>query len=87
MTASSVSSTRAEGCAEEGRIKAVYRGEEMRRLVGQDGKGQVRTVDVMILDEGRGIIPLRGRGRALVHSNAIYAFGALSYETVCTRRG
>jgi hypothetical protein len=34
-------------------------------------------VDVMILDEGRGVIPLRGRGsdpaRALPHSTAMFA--------------
>lgn len=38
-----ISSTCSEGCAEDGRIKAVQRGEEKQRFVGQDAKGQVRA--------------------------------------------
>jgi len=30
-------------------------------LVGQGAKGQVRAMDVVISDEGTGVIPLRGR--------------------------
>ena len=48
MTTSYVSSTRSEGCVEEGRIKAVERGEEERSGVEQEVKGQVRPVDVVI---------------------------------------
>ena len=57
MTTGSVSSTRPEGCAKEGRIKADYREEEKRRLGRQEAKGQVYA-----MDEGRGVIPLRVRG-------------------------
>lgn len=46
MTTSSVSSIHSQDGAEEGRIKAVYKGEEMRRSVGQEAKGQPRAVDV-----------------------------------------
>ena len=37
-------------------------------MVGQDAKGQMRAVDAVISDEGRGVKPLRGRrARALPH--------------------
>ena len=58
VTNSSVSSTPSKGCAKEGRIKAVEKGEAERELVEQDAKGQVRAVDMVILDEGSGVIPL-----------------------------
>ena len=48
MMTSYVSSTCSEGCVEEGRIKAVERGEEERSGVEQEVKGQVRRVDVVI---------------------------------------
>ena len=42
----------------------------------QDAKGQVCAVDVVILDRGRGVIPLRGcksdRVQALPHPSAMY---------------
>ena len=47
MTAGSVSSTRSEACAEEGRNKDVQRGEKIG--------AQVCAVDVVISDEGRGV--------------------------------
>ena len=50
MTTGSVSSTRSEGCAKEGRIEADYREEEKRRLGRQEAKGQVCA-----MDEGRGV--------------------------------
>jgi len=82
MTTGSVSPTCSEDCAEDGRIKAVERGEEKRHLVEENAKGQVRAVDVVISDEGRGVIALKGGGsdgaRALPHSTAMYAIAEKS---------
>ena len=59
-------------------------------MVGQDAKGQVRTVDVAISDEGRGVIPLRGRGsdqaRAPPHSTAMYAIPEKCVEALEAHR-
>jgi hypothetical protein len=59
-------------------------------LVGQDAKGQVRAVDVVISDEGRGVIPLRGRGndraRALPHSTAMHAIAEKCVEALEVHR-
>ena len=47
MTNGSVSSTRSEGCAKEGRIKADYREEEKRRLGRQEAKGQAWKAEAL----------------------------------------
>ena len=47
MTTGSVSSTRSEGCAKEGRIEADYREEEKHRLGRQEAKGQVWKAEAL----------------------------------------
>ena len=85
VTTGSLSSTRSGGCAKEGRIEADYREEEKRRLGRQEAKGQVYA-----MDEGRGVIPLRGGGSdrapALPHSTAMYAIAARCVEALEVHR-
>ena len=53
-------------------------------MVEQDAKGQVRAVDMVILDEGKGVIPLWGLSADSPPFK--YAIGALSYESVWISR-
>jgi hypothetical protein len=59
-------------------------------LVEQDAKGQVHAVGVVIWDEGRGVIPLRGRGsdraRALPHSTVMHAIAEKCVEALEVHR-
>ena len=55
-------------------------------MVGQDAKGQVRAVGVVISDEGKGVIPLRGRGSDQARALPSYAIAEKCMETLEVHR-